>query len=94
MRQIATRSQGLAVTKSWLGEGVKPQPVERWVTRPERLSPCPLRCRPQYDRFDGDAVIFKGWCEAPGAVRMGFGVCRGEVLGVNAKLQGVTYPQP
>ena len=31
---------------------------------------------------DGDAVILKGWCEAPGAVRIGFGECRGEVLGV------------
>jgi fumarylacetoacetase len=29
---------------------------------------------------DGDAVILKGWCEAPGAVRIGFGECRGEVL--------------
>jgi fumarylacetoacetase len=29
---------------------------------------------------DGDVVIFKGWCEAPGAVRIGFGECRGEVL--------------
>jgi fumarylacetoacetase len=32
---------------------------------------------------DGDAVILKGWCEAPGAVRIGFGECRGEVLGVS-----------
>ncbi len=31
---------------------------------------------------DGDAVILKGWCEAPGAVRIGFGECWGEVLGV------------
>jgi fumarylacetoacetase len=31
---------------------------------------------------DGDAVILKGWCEAPGAVRIGFGECQGEVLGV------------
>jgi fumarylacetoacetase len=31
---------------------------------------------------DGDTVIFKGWCEAPGAVRIGFGECRGEVLGL------------
>ncbi len=29
---------------------------------------------------DGDAVILKGWCEAPGHVRIGFGECRGEVL--------------
>jgi fumarylacetoacetase len=33
---------------------------------------------------DGDAVIFKGWCEAPGAVRIGFGECRGEVLPARA----------
>ena len=29
---------------------------------------------------DGDAVIFKGWCEKPGFARIGFGECRGEVL--------------
>ena len=29
---------------------------------------------------DGDAVILRGWCEKPGAVRIGFGECRGEVL--------------
>ena len=31
---------------------------------------------------DGDSVIFRGWCEAPGAARIGFGVCRGTVLPV------------
>jgi fumarylacetoacetase len=29
---------------------------------------------------DGDSVIFRGWCEATGAVRIGFGECRGTVL--------------
>ena len=29
---------------------------------------------------DGDAVIFKGWCERPGFARIGFGECRGEIL--------------
>lgn len=29
---------------------------------------------------DGDAIILSGWCEAPGAVRIGFGECRGQVL--------------
>ncbi len=29
---------------------------------------------------DGDAVIFRGWCEKPGFARIGFGECRGEVL--------------
>jgi fumarylacetoacetase len=29
---------------------------------------------------DGDCVVLKGWCEKPGAVRVGFGECRGEVL--------------
>lgn len=29
---------------------------------------------------DGDAVILRGWCEAPGTVRIGFGECRGQVL--------------
>lgn len=29
---------------------------------------------------DGDEVILRGWCEAPGRVRIGFGECRGTVL--------------
>jgi fumarylacetoacetase len=29
---------------------------------------------------DGDAVILRGWCERPGAARIGFGECRGLVL--------------
>jgi fumarylacetoacetase len=29
---------------------------------------------------DGDAVILRGWCEKPGAARIGFGENRGEVL--------------
>lgn len=29
---------------------------------------------------DGDAVVLRGWCEAPGAARIGFGECRGKVL--------------
>lgn len=29
---------------------------------------------------DGDTVILRGWCERAGAVRIGFGECRGEVL--------------
>jgi len=28
---------------------------------------------------DGDEVILRGWCERDGAVRIGFGDCRGEV---------------
>ena len=30
--------------------------------------------------LDGDAVILRGWCEKPGAARIGFGECRGMVL--------------
>ena len=30
---------------------------------------------------DGDEVILRGWCEAPGRVRIGFGDCRGTVVG-------------
>jgi fumarylacetoacetase len=30
--------------------------------------------------LDGDAVILRGWCEAPGHARIGFGACMGEVL--------------
>jgi fumarylacetoacetase len=29
---------------------------------------------------DGDEVIVRGWCEAEGQVRIGFGECRGTVL--------------
>jgi fumarylacetoacetase len=29
---------------------------------------------------DGDEVILRGWCERPGAVRIGFGECRGQLL--------------
>jgi fumarylacetoacetase len=29
---------------------------------------------------DGDNVILSGWCEKPGAARIGFGECRGQVL--------------
>ena len=29
---------------------------------------------------DGDAVVLRGWCEKPGAVRIGFGECWGTVL--------------
>ncbi len=29
---------------------------------------------------DGDAVVLRGWCEKPGAARIGFGECRGTVL--------------
>lgn len=33
---------------------------------------------------DGDAVVLRGWCEAPGAARIGFGECRGTVLPAKA----------
>lgn len=29
---------------------------------------------------DGDTVLLRGWCEKPGAARIGFGECRGTVL--------------
>ena len=29
---------------------------------------------------DGDCVILRGWCERPGAARIGFGSCEGQVL--------------
>jgi fumarylacetoacetase len=29
---------------------------------------------------DGDTVVLRGWCERPGAARIGFGDCQGEVL--------------
>jgi fumarylacetoacetase len=30
--------------------------------------------------LDGDSVVLRGWCEKPGAARIGFGECRGTVL--------------
>jgi fumarylacetoacetase len=35
---------------------------------------------------DGDEVIFRGWCEAPGWRRIGLGECRGVVSGVSGEL--------
>lgn len=29
---------------------------------------------------DGDRVVLRGWCERDGAVRIGFGECRGEII--------------
>jgi len=29
---------------------------------------------------DGDAVVLRGWCQAPGAARIGFGECWGQLL--------------
>ncbi|HOV20413.1 MAG TPA: fumarylacetoacetase, partial [Ottowia sp.] len=29
---------------------------------------------------DGDAILLRGWCEKPGAARIGFGECVGRVL--------------
>lgn len=34
---------------------------------------------------DGDTVILRGWCEKPGAARIGFGECRGTVLAATTK---------
>jgi len=34
--------------------------------------------------LDGDAVVLRGWCEKPGAMRIGFGECWGMVLPVRA----------
>ncbi|MEN9315481.1 MAG: hypothetical protein RIS35_1874 [Pseudomonadota bacterium] len=34
---------------------------------------------------DGDAVVLRGWCEKPGAARIGFGECRGTVLPARAR---------
>ena len=33
---------------------------------------------------DGDAVVLRGWCEKPGAARIGFGECIGTVLPARA----------
>lgn len=38
---------------------------------------------------NGDAVVFKGWCERPGFARIGFGECRGEIV---AALEGSSEP--
>jgi fumarylacetoacetase len=34
----------------------------------------------RYFLEDGDNVILRGWCEKPGATRIGFGSCQGKVL--------------
>ncbi len=46
---------------------------------------------PEQRRFleDGDSVIYKGWCEAADAVRIGFGECRGTVLPVADAAQAI-----
>jgi fumarylacetoacetase len=33
---------------------------------------------------DGDAIVLRGWCEKPGAARIGFGECRGTILPARA----------
>jgi fumarylacetoacetase len=42
----------------------------------------PLPSTGEVRRFleDGDCVVLRGWCEKPGAARIGFGECRGTVL--------------
>ncbi len=42
----------------------------------------PLRVGAERRTFleDGDAVIFRAWCEKPGAVRIGFGELQGQIL--------------
>ncbi len=44
--------------------------------------PVPLPSTGEERRFleDGDCVVLRGWCARPGAARIGFGSCRGEVL--------------
>jgi len=44
----------------------------------------------EHRRFleDGDSVILRGWCETPGAARIGFGECRGTVLPARSSAQG------
>jgi fumarylacetoacetase len=37
---------------------------------------------------DGDEVVLSGWCERPGAVRIGFGYCRGRVVSANQNPPG------
>ena len=34
---------------------------------------------------DGDTVVLRGWCAKPGAARVGFGECRGQVLPARAR---------
>jgi fumarylacetoacetase len=43
----------------------------------------PIQVGGETRRFleDGDEVIFRGWCERDGAARIGFGECRGVVVG-------------
>jgi len=36
---------------------------------------------------DGDEVIFRGWCDRAGAVRIGFGECRGEIRAASLDME-------
>ncbi len=47
-------------------------------SRPIRIGPGERRAFLE----DGDTVIFRGWCERPGAARIGFGEAQGTVLGI------------
>jgi fumarylacetoacetase len=46
----------------------------------------PLPATGEERRFleDGDQVILRGWCERPGAARIGFGQCTGQVLPIRS----------
>jgi fumarylacetoacetase len=47
-----------------------------------RTVPLPSTSEERTFLEDGDSVVLKGWCERPGAARVGFGECSGEVLAV------------
>lgn len=56
--------------------------------QPVKLPPVGDQIEQRGFLLDGDCVIFRGWCEAPGRARIGFGECRGTVL------QATTFDEP
>jgi fumarylacetoacetase len=48
--------------------------------QPVQLPPVDGQVEQRAFLADADTVIYSGWCEAPGRVRIGFGECRGTVL--------------
>jgi len=68
-------SRGCLLELTWNGEFGRPVPGNQ-------RTPLQLPSGEQRTFLaDGDEVTFRGWCERPGARRIGLGECRGVILG-------------